>query len=402
MRYTHISGIIKEVYAFKGYRIARIFLTENELRILLEKTRKTGLCPSCGKRCRKIESSYERTIRDLDFVDRTTYVVLKEFKISCSCRYRGIEKLDFLDRYSFYTLRLEEDVFRLCEQMCLKHVAQRTKLNWKTVKAIDKKYLRKEVVPLKESSPINIGVDEIAYQKGHQYLTVVRDVDAKKVIWIGEARKKETLDRFFSELGPEKSRRIEKAVMDMWDPYIASVRENCPNTAIIFDKFHISKKVNEALDSIRRKEFAKAPEEERKGMKKKRFLILSRQERLNPEQKESLEDLKRVNDQLYSAYLLKEQVLNIFDEDNPASAWVRLGKWIANVQRSGIKAYENVVKTMKNYWYGIVNYFRYKLTNAASEGFNNKINIIKRRAYGYRDLEYFRLKILHSCGWRSS
>lgn len=160
--------------------------------------------------------------------------------------------------------------------------------------------------------------------------------------------------------------------------------------------------MNEALDSIRRTEFAKAPKDERKGMKKKRFLILSRQERLNPEQKESPEDLKSVNDRLYSAYLLKEQVLNIFDEDNPASAWVRLGKWIANVQRSGIKAYENVVKTMKNYWYGIVNYFKYKLTNAASEGFNNKINIIKRRAYGYRDLEYFRLKILHSCGWRSS
>ena len=400
-RYTCIP-LLRQVYVFSGFRISQVFLTEKELRVSLEKTRKTGKCADCGKRCRMIEDVYEREIRDLDFVGRKTHVILKEFKVLCTCGYRGIEKLDFLDKYCLYTKRFEDYIALLCEKMTLKDVSQLCKIDWKTAKNIDKKYLAQQIVPLSGLAPMKIGVDEIAYEKGHHYITVVRDIILNKVIWVGLERKKETLDGFFAELGKEKSAKIEIAVMDMWDPYIASVKENCPNAEIIFDKFHISKKVNEALDSIRKTEFRKADKEERIGMKKKRFLILSRQERLQPEQKETVEDLKRINAKLYEAYLLKEQILDIFTETNWHSAAIRLGKWIANVERLGIEAYKKVISMLRDHWYGIVNYFKYQLTNAASEGFNNKINIIKRRAYGFRDISYFMLKILQSCGWRSS
>jgi transposase len=322
--------------------------------------------------------------------------------VLCSCGYRGFEKFGFLDKYSLYTKRFEDYIALLCEKMTLKDVSRLCRIDWKTAKNIDKKYLAEQIVPISGLNPIRIAVDEIAYEKGHHYITVVRDIDLNRVIWVGLERKKETMDKFFAELGKEKSIRIKIAVMDMWDPYIASVKENCPDAEIIFDKFHVSKKVNEALDSIRKAEFRKADKEERKGMKKKRFLILSRQERLEPEQKETVEDLKEVNAQLYEAYLLKEQVLDIFDEKNWHGAAIRLGKWIANVERLGIEPYIKVIKTIRNYWYGIVNYFKYRLTNAGSEGFNNKINVIKRRAYGFRDTGYFMLKILQSCGWRSS
>jgi len=330
-----------------------------------------------------------------------TWITFHQFKIVCYCGYRGIEQLDFVDKYSFLTKAFEQYVALLCEKMSLKDVASLVRIDWKTAKHIDKKNLRKLIVPLSQLSPEAIGVDEIAYEKGHNYLTVVRDIITGAVIWIGIGRRKETLDGFFNGLGREKSRAISIVVMDMWDPYIASVRENCPNAAIVFDKFHISKKINEALDSIRKSEFRKADEKERKDMKRKRFLILSRQKRLNDEQKETIEDLKQINARLYEAYLLKEQILDIFDETNDHAALVRLGKWIANVRRLGIAPFLTVIKTMENYWYGIANYFRLRLTNAASEGFNNKINIIKRRAYGFRDLEYFMLKILQSCGWRA-
>lgn len=401
MRCNHTS-VIRELYPFKGFRISQVFLTEKELRIFLEKTVKTGICSACGKRCRKIEDMYERTARDLDCVGRIAFITFKQYKIRCSCGYRGIEELGFLDKYSFCTKRLEEYVFLLCQKMSIKDAAELCRLNWKTVKNIDKKYLRQLVTPLSELSPKRIGVDEISHEKRHKYLTVVRDLDLKRVIWVGKGRRKETLDEFFSELGEKKARRIRVAVMDMHDPYIASVSENCPDADIIFDKFHISKKVNEALDSVRKKEFGRADAQERKNMKRKRFLILSRKKRLDDGQKETVEDLKRINARLYEAYLLKEQVLDIFEEKNVHGALVRLGKWIANVERLGIEAYQKVINTMKNYWYGIVNYFKYRFTNAASEGFNNKINVIKRRAYGFRDLEYLMLKILQSCGWRSS
>lgn len=128
--------------------------------------------------------------------------------------------------------------------MSIKDTAQLCRLNWKTVKNIDKKHLQKLVVPLSELNPRGIGVDEIAYEKGHRYLTIVRDLDLKRVIWIGNGRRKETLDGFFSELGDKKAKCIRVAVMDMWDPYIASFNENCPDADIVFDKFHVSKSEN--------------------------------------------------------------------------------------------------------------------------------------------------------------
>ena len=397
MKYSHTS-IIRELYPFKGFRISQSFLTEKELRISLEKTRKTGVCPSCGKRCRKIEEEQERTIRDTDILYRKSFITFKQYKVSCSCGYRGIEYLDFVDKYSFITKRFEGDIAMLCEKMSLTDVAELYQINWKTAKNIDKKALRKLIVPLSEMNPESIGIDEVAYEKGHNYLTIVRDLSLNKVIWIGIGRKEETLDGFFRELGQGKSRKIKVAVLDMWDPYLASLSKNIPQAEIIFDRFHISTKVNDALDSIRKSEFRKADKQERRNMKRKRFIILSRKKNLNEEGKETIENLKTINEQLYVAYLLKEQVLDIFDEKNVFVALRRFNKWFSNVEKSGITAYQAVVKTLKHYMYGILNYFWHRVTNAASEAINNKINIVKRRAYGFRDLEYFMLKILQKCG----
>lgn len=310
-----------------------------------------------------------------------------------------MEKLDFVDRYSHYTKRFEEYISELCKRMSLWDVTEITGIDWKTVKRIDMKYLSKLVTSLEPISPTKLGVDEVAYQKGHKYLTVIRDLDAGKVIWIGMGRSKETLDAFFKELGKKKCRKVEVIVLDMWDPYIASVKENT-KAKIVFDKFHIAKKITEALDKIRRQEFAKADTETRKKFKKKRFIILRRNKRLDEKNKETLQELMKDNEKLYQAYLLKEQALDIFDEENEETALDRLDKWFENVKEAGLQQFETVVETIKSYFYGIVNYFKYRLTNAASEAFNNKINVIKRRAYGFHDIEYFMLKILQSCGWQ--
>ncbi len=169
----------------------------------------------------------------------------------------------------------------------------------------------------------------------------------------------------------------------------------------MFDKFHVSKKVNEALNAVRKAEFGKGNKRLRKVMKKKRFVILKRRKTLNETEKETIDALKEKNDTLYDAYLLKEQVLDIFDEEKEMTAVARFGTWFENVTSSGISQFEPVVRTVKTYFFGIQNYFKHRVTNAGAEGINNKINVIKRKAYGYRDLEYFMLKILQSCGWRT-
>ena len=185
--------------------------------------------------------------------------------------------------------------------------------------------------------------------------------------------------------------------MDMWDPYIASVKQNCPLAEIVFDKFHVSKKVNEALDKVRKQEFAKAGTEKKKEMKHKRFVILKRNKNLEPKQKEDLKSIMKRNKRLYKAYLLKEQIADILDEPKEKNAVNRLQKWMKNVKKSRLPQFKKTLQTIQNYLYGILNYFKHKITNAASEAFNNKIGLLKRRAYGYRDLEYFKLKIINNC-----
>jgi len=389
--------VFENLFSFPGYKLFDLKETKNDVLVILEKVG-TSKCPVCGSDQTTIEETYTRVIRDLNLRQKTSNIQFKENKIQCSCGYRGIEYLDFVRPYSRCSKSLEEEISRCTPVMTITDASRIWNLDWKTVKEIDKRSIQDNVVDLKTINPTIIGVDEIAYQKGHKYLTVVRDIPARKVIWIGFNRKTETLDEFFQELGPEKSMNIQVCCMDMWDAYIGSVRKNT-NADIVFDKFHVIKKVNEVLDKIRRSIFAQADKETRKMMKQKRFLILHRRKNLTDEKDiESLEQLLETNEPLYKAYVLKEEIADIFDDVNAESEIARLEQWFQNVIDSSIEEFLPIVSMIRSYLYGIHNYFKHKLTNAGSEGFNNKINVIKRSAYGFHDIEYFKLKILQQCG----
>lgn len=393
---------LKDFYHFDGFKPSGSFVTKDAVQIKLKRTRRTGRCPACAKQRRKVEDYYERKIRDLNILGRKCYVYFTQYRIKCSCSYRGVEQLEFVDKYSLYSTRFEEYVARLCRMMALTDVAKVCEIDWRTTKDIDKKYLSKLVTDLSSVVPRKIGVDEIAYQKRHKYLTVVRDVDSRRVIWVGINRKKETLNLFFTELGVEKCKKIEAAVVDMWDAYIASIKERIPQADIVFDKFHVCKKANEAVDKVRKQEFKKACKEVQKRMKRKRFLILRRGGTLSKSQKEDLKTMMGNNKTLYKTYLLKEQLQDIMDETNEKEAINRLKQWMENVKNAKITALTRLLNTIQNYLYGVLNYFKHRITNAASEAFNNKINLIKRRAYGFRDIGYFKLKILQACGGSST
>jgi len=384
----------RELYNFKGFSFSEI-CKEISVLIHMKKKGKTGICPVCNKKRRKVIEIRNRIIRDKNISEEKCFISLKTYRIICKRCYRGMEKLDFILPGERFTDRFANYIYTLCEKMTLTDVAEMAMINWRTAKRIDKKKLQERFKNLKKIHPTRIGVDEIAHEKGHKYLTIVRDLDAG-VIWVGEKRKEETLNQFFAELGKRESRKITVAVIDMWNPYIKSIKENT-NAEIVFDKFHIAKKINEAVDQIRKREFAKADKEERINMKHKRFLILYRNKNLNKEQEKDLNELMEQNKTLYESYLLKEQALNIFERKQRNVALRKLKSWKKNVHESKIKEFQKLLKTLERYWYGIENYFTHHVTNGASEGYNNKINIIKRRAYGFRDIEYFKLKILQSC-----
>ena len=389
--------VFEHLFSFLGYKLFDLKEIKKEVLVILKKVGPSK-CPACGSDHTTIEETYTRVIRDLNLRQKTCRLQFVENKIQCSCGYRGIEYLDFVRPYSRCSKSLEEEISICTAMMTLINASRIWNLDWKTVKEIDKRSIQDKLVDLKTINPTIIGVDEIAYQKGHKYLTVVRNIPARKVIWIGFNRKTETLDEFFRELGPEKSMQIQVCCMDMWDAYVGSVRKNT-NADIVFDKFHVIKKVNEVLDKIRRRIFAQVDKETRKVMKHKRFLILHRRKNLTDENDiESLEQLLKTNEPLYKAYVLKEEIADIFDDVNAESEIARLEQWFQNVIDSGCEEFLSVVSMIRCYLYGIHNYFKHKLTNAGSEGFNNKINVIKRSAYGFNDIEYFKLKILQQCG----
>lgn len=385
------------MYCFRGFKIGGVEQCEGLVLVVLKRSKRMPVCPRCHRSCKRVEDEYVRSVRDLDLGGLSCFVQFGEFKLNCRCGYRGYEKLDWVRENSHCTRRFEDRVAMLCDHMSVKEVCGVTGLGWRTVKAADMNCIREQLKDLSEQDPVLVGVDEVAYEKGHKYLTVVRDVQKGVVIWVGVGRKELTLDLFYAGLGREKTKRIKAVVMDMWDPYIASTGK-WTDAEIVFDKFHLSKKANECLDTIRRKEFKQADREVRIDFKNKRFLILTREKNLPTDKKETLDQLLSQNQTLYKAYLLKEQLLDIMDEKNAETAMNRLETWKQNVRESALKEFQGLIKTIDNYLYGVLNYFKYGITNAGSEGFNNKINLVKRRAYGFRDIEYFMLKILKICG----
>jgi len=394
---TTLTTLLNSLFPFKGYK-PYVMETEKDILIGLESRRTTGTCPTCSRMCLTIEHEHQRIVRDMDLADSKCYLSFKQKKIRCSCSYRGMEKLNFIAKYDRVTSRLANKVAQDCEEACLKEVARRYKLDWKTVKEIDREHIKSLLPEIGKLQIRRLAIDEIAIMKGHKYFTVIRDYDSGVAIKIFFGRGYDETAKALASLGKDKLANIVYVSLDMWDPYIKAIKEQCPNAKLVFDKFHVVKKVNEALDEVRKKEFDKATDEERVEMKRKRWVILTREHNLKTEQKEELAELMKRNDRLYKAYLLKEQILSIFEDKISTFEKIceRINCWFENILGNKLDEFNAVIKTMQNYMYGIQNYFRYGMTNAIAEGFNTKINVIKRRAFGYRDLEYFILKIYQS------
>jgi len=285
----------------------------------------------------------------------------------------------------------------LCRVMAIHDVARKMNLDWHTVKELDKIYMREQLKLAGHPAPRVIGVDEISVKKRHNYRIVVSDLELRRPIWFGgSGRTEKDMDEFYAFLGPEAAKKIRLAVMDMWKPFRNSTQANAPNAAILFDKFHVLRHLGDALDSIRKTEYARLTGDKRKFIKGQKYVLLSNKENLSSEGKQNLRLLLKANKRLNTAYLLREQ----FDQmwSYTSEAWARkfFDNWKAQLRWQRLKPYEDFAKLVERHWGGIVSYCKpeNKVALGFVEGLNNKIRVIQRRAYGYRDEEYLKLKIL--------
>ena len=309
------------------------------------------------------------------------------------------EQLDWLADNPFYTKRFAFFVGRRCRVTTIKDVAQETRLDWKTVKEMEKQYMREQLRRAGTPAPTVIGIDEISIRKGHTYRIVVSDLRRRRPIWFGgKDRSEESMDEFFQWLGPKKSKKIRLAVMDMWKAFRHSTLKpgHAPQASILFDKFHVIRHLSEALDQVRKSEYARLTGEDRRFIKGQKYTLLSRRENLTTTGRRSLKTLLKVNKRLNTAYVLKEAFGQLWDYQTEGWARRFFDNWRDALKWQRLKPYEKFAKMIDRHWDGIAAFCKSenKVALGFVEGLNNKIRVIQRRAYGLHDEDYLRLKVL--------
>lgn len=318
-------------------------------------------------------------------------------RVNCATCGVKNETLTFLSDNTKYTLRFAMQIGGLCRAMTVQDVARRMHLDWHAVKALDKIYMREQLARAGHPAPNVIGVDEVSVKKRHVYRIIVSDLEQKRPIWFGgNGRGEKDMDMFYAFLGSENADKIRLAVMDMWKPFRHSTRRHAPQSAILFDKFHVLRHLGEALDNIRKAEYGRLAGPQRKFIKGQKYVLLSHKENLTTEGRKSLRLLLKANKRLNTAYILRES----FDQlwDYKSEAWARrfFENWKAQLRWQRLEPYEKFAEMIERHWDGIAAYCRpeNKIALGFVEGLNNKIRVIQRRAYGLRDEEYLKLKIL--------
>ena len=307
------------------------------------------------------------------------------------------ERLDWLSSNPCYTKRFGIYVGRKCRAMTIQDVARELKLDWHTVKALDKEYMEEQLRRNPVAGPGVIGIDEISLRKGHRYRIVVSDLERGRPIWYGgDDRSEQSMDRFYQWLGGKRAKKIYLAVMDMWKAFEKSTRKNVPQAAILYDKFHVMRHLGEALDKVRKMEYARLSGKDRSYIKGQKYTLLSNKENLTLDGRKALKKLLEANKRLHTAYLLKESFGQLWSYQTEGWARRFFNHWEDALKWQRLKPYERFAGMIERHWDGIAAYSTpdNKVSLGFVEGLNNKIRVIQRRAYGLRDEEYLRLKIL--------
>lgn len=355
-------------------------------------------CGCCGTAHRSYYDKAVRRIRDLSCRDARIYLEVEIRRVMCrKCGKVKRESLDWIADNPFYTKRFAYYVGRKCRVMTIQDVAKELKLDWHAVKALDKEYMGKQLLQSPVAAPRVIGIDEVSMRKGHTYRIIVSDLERHRPIWFsGVDRSEESMDMFYRWLGAKKAKKIQLAVMDMWKAFTKSTRNNAPCTAILYDKFHVMRHLADALDKVRKMEYARLSGKDRSYIKGQKYTLLSNRENLTLDGQKALRKLLKANKRLNAAYLLKESFGQLWSYQSEGWARRFFDNWKQSLKWQRLKPYEKFAEMIERHWDGIAAYSRSenKVSLGFVEGLNNKIRVIQRRAYGLRDEEYLRLKIL--------
>lgn len=370
---------------------------DGSLLVILNESGGDALCGCCRQPCTLLHERRRRKVRDRDILDRRVWVDVPIRRLDCHhCDARVTEHITWLDRRSRITHRVRLWVEALARLMPLAHVAQLTGLHWHTIRAIDRARLEQLHGDFNAMGVSRLVMDEFALHKGHRYATVVLDPEQMRVLWVGEGNSREAIRPFFELLGTAGCRQIEAVAMDMNTAMDLEVRQQCPNAEVVYDLFHVIARFGrEVVDRVRVDQ-ANALRDEPKArhvIKRSRWLLLRNRANLPDDQVVKLDELLAANQPLATTYLLKTELKEIWFAPTVREGARRWKRWHRLARESELAPVIQFARRLRKYVRGILASAIYPMNSSVLEGVNNRIKVIKRMAYGFRDSAYFFLKI---------
>lgn len=368
-----------------------------QVHVTLARQDRVFRCSGCGQACTQVHDITQRCVRDLPILEADTHVWFPRYRVACPACGPKVDALPWLAPWARVTTRLADSVVRLCKVLPVQHVAAWYRLDWDTVKALDKAALQTRLLPIDLSAVRVITMDEFALRKGQCYATVILEPYRKKVLWVGPGRGRADVRPFFARLGPEGCRRLAAVVMDMNPAYEEEVRAHCPHVAIVYDLFHVVAKYGrEVIDRVRVDEANRLRHDRpaRQVIKGARWLLLRNRENVRPDERVRLRELLAANRALATIYVLRDDLKHLWTYTYPGAAQRFFDAWYRRAIYSRIAPLKTFARRLKTRLAGVLAHCRYPLHTSLLEGITNKIKVLKRMAYGYRDDEYFFLKIM--------
>ncbi len=334
-------------------------------------------------------------MRDRDLFDQRVLLQLPVRRVDCLRCGRVTERIDWLEPASRLTQRLRIWLEALLQLLPISHVSRLVGLHWHTLKQLDKRRLEAAVGAFEPGDVRRLVMDEFALHKGHRYATVIMDAQRTRVLWVGHGNSREAIQPFFELLG-ERCQQIEAVAMDMNTAFDLEVKQHCPRAEVVYDLFHVVARYGrEVIDRIRvdQANALRQDKAARKVIKQSRWLLLRNRENLKDQQAVQLQEILEANQPLATVYVLKDALKEIWYAPSVREGWRRWRDWLRHARDSGLAPLQRFARNLRKYARGILASARFPMHTSLLEGVNNRIKVIKRMAYGFRDSAYFFLKI---------
>ena len=385
----HAFGVKGICYSSTEYKNSSIYIN-------IRSSQEAFRCPVCKSRNTIKYGTVLRDFRCVPIGRKPVILRMNIQRVQCKeCQKVNQEEIPFTTGKRSYTHRFARYVISLLRIGTIKDVANFLRISWDTVKEIHKKYLHNHYASPKITDVVSIGIDEFAIAKGHVYKTIVVDLDTGHIIHVGDGKGKDSLTVFWKKVKRQKA-NIKNIATDLSAAFISSVMENVPDANLVFDHFHVVKLANDALDKVRRETYRDEKDlNKRKVIKGTRWLLLGNgKDIFDGKHKTRLENALNLNLPITKAYYLKEELREIWMQENKEQAEIKLDDWVQQAKDSKVQPFIKLANTIMAHRTGILAWYDCRISTGKVEGINNKIKVMKRAAYGFRDQEYIKLRLL--------